>query len=59
MTAAPGPIDHDALDTTCDGLFLIIDTARHNGFPPRDTDIREHIRTCRECFDANAGLIEG
>jgi hypothetical protein len=51
-------IDLNALNTTCDGLFLLVDTARHNGFTPDDADIREHIRTCPKCFDVNAEHLD-
>lgn len=47
------------LDTTCDGLFLLLDTAKHYGFTRDDAEIIEHIRECRDCFDRNAEHIEG
>jgi hypothetical protein len=44
---------HEALDTTCDDLFLIIATARHNGFEIDTKEIIEHIEACRECQERN------
>lgn len=40
----------DALDTSCDGLFLIIDTAQHNGgaLPDRQ-DLEDHVYGCARC----------
>lgn len=54
----PDMIDREELDTTCDGLFTLLDTARHNGFTRDDTEIAEHIRDCADCFDRNAGLLD-
>lgn len=47
----------NALDTSCDGMFFILDTAKHNGWTPDSAEIAEHIRECRECFDRNSDLI--
>ncbi len=33
----------------CDGLFLIQDTAKHNGFTPDPQEVVEHISGCAEC----------
>lgn len=33
----------------CDGLFLIEDTARHNGFEPDSQEVTDHIAECAEC----------
>ena len=35
----------------CDGLFLIEDTARHNGFEPDLAEIHEHLLSCEECTE--------
>jgi hypothetical protein len=48
----------DALDTTCDALFLIIDPARHNGTTPDLDDIRAHIPTCQACHAINSGFMD-
>jgi len=44
----------------CDGLFLIEDTAKHNGFEPDVAEIHEHLTTCEECSldDAYADWAE-
>jgi hypothetical protein len=47
-------MDFDALDTTCDGLFLLLDTARHNNVTATEEEVAEHIRECPECFERNA-----
>lgn len=39
----------DHLDTTCDGLFLILDTARHGGWVPDFEEVGQHIKSCMEC----------
>jgi hypothetical protein len=45
------------LDLTCDGLFLLVDTADHNGFHCSDAELREHIKECEECFNANYEVL--
>ncbi len=48
----------------CDGLFLIEDTAKHNGFEPDPAEIIDHIIGCNECayemdaFDEYADEME-
>jgi hypothetical protein len=40
----------EAVDTSCDDLFLIIDTAQHNGGSLPDLhDLNEHIHGCEKC----------
>jgi hypothetical protein len=40
----------EALNTSCDGLFLIIDTVQHNnGALPDLDDLQEHIYGCAQC----------
>lgn len=39
------------LDESCDGLFLILSTARHLSIVPDYDDVREHIDTCPECAE--------
>lgn len=34
----------------CDGLFLILDTAKHNGFEVDPQEITDHMTECRECI---------
>ncbi len=34
----------------CDGLFLIEDTAQHNGSEPDVAEIHEHLLSCEECI---------
>jgi hypothetical protein len=41
---------------TCDGMFLLWDTAAHLGNRPTDREIREHIAECEQCSEINAGL---
>lgn len=49
----------DELSTSeCDDLFLIVDTARHNGSAPDMGEIEEHVHTHRECRDRNAWILE-
>lgn len=49
----------DELDTSeCDELFLIIDTARHNGTPPDLDEIRAHLHAHRACWQRNAWRLE-
>lgn len=50
-------ININELSEECDGLFLLLDTARHIGFRRTDEEIREHIRECRECFDRHGDLL--
>lgn len=42
-------IDREELDTSCDGLFLLLDTAVHNGLQVSDEEIRDHVRECNTC----------
>lgn len=42
----------------CDDLFLIIDTARHNGTVPDMDEVTAHVREHRACFDRNAWVLE-
>lgn len=46
-------MDTSNLDTTCDGMFLIVDCARHMGLEPDQEDIEQHVRECADCFDRN------
>lgn len=39
----------DQLDESCDGLFLILDTARHAGCVPDSEEIFYHISQCPRC----------
>ena len=45
------------LNLTCDGLFLLVDTADHNGFHRSDEEIREHVKACEECFNVNYEVL--
>ena len=45
------------LDLTCDELFLLVDTADHNGFHYSDSEIRAHALSCEECFYANSEVL--
>jgi hypothetical protein len=45
------------LDLTCDGLFLMVDTGKHNGFHYSDVELQEHIKGCEECFDVNHEVL--
>lgn len=36
-------------EITCDGLHLIVDTARHNGFRVDVEDVFNHIGECATC----------
>lgn len=49
----------DSLDTSCDGLFLIISTSRHvgGGVPDREA-VEDHVRSCEDCFNRNAWALE-
>ncbi len=51
-------IDTFELNTVCDGMGELLNTARHNGFKRTDAEIREHIRECRECFDVNGEFLD-
>lgn len=33
----------------CDGLFLLFDTAKHNGFSVKPEEVHDHINECDEC----------
>jgi hypothetical protein len=48
----------DRLSSGCDGLFLILDTAKHNGWRPNVKEIKEHIRECPECFQVNSDFLD-
>ncbi|MFD4858378.1 hypothetical protein [Streptomyces atratus] len=48
----------DLLSSGCDGLFLILDTAKHNGRRPSEKKIKEHIRECAECFEVNSDFLD-
>jgi hypothetical protein len=49
----------DGLNTAeCDELFLILDTARHNGTAPDMGEITEHVQGHRACFEHNAWVLE-
>lgn len=39
------------IDTTCDGMFLIVDTARHMGLEPDQEDVEQHVRECDYCVE--------
>lgn len=45
------------LDLTCDGLFLLVDSADHNGFHCSDAELQEHIKGCEDCFDVNSEVL--
>jgi hypothetical protein len=45
------------LDLTCDGLFLLVDSANHYGFRRSDEEIREHVKECEECFNVNYEVL--
>jgi hypothetical protein len=45
------------LDLTCDGLFLLVDTAEHYGFRRSDEEIRAHIKCCEDCFNVNYEVL--
>ena len=45
------------LSLECDELFLLGDTAKHNGFHRSDQEIREHIKGCEECFCVNYEVL--
>jgi hypothetical protein len=45
------------LDLTCDGLFLLVDSAVHYGFRRSDEEIREHVKGCEECFNVNSEVL--
>lgn len=46
------------LDTSCGALFLILDTAEHNGIAPDVQAIQDHVRSHQECYDMNAWVLE-
>ena len=50
-------IDVFELDTTCDELFGLVDTAKHNGFHRTDAELCEHIQGGRECCDVNGEVL--
>lgn len=50
-------IDVNELSEECDGVFGLLDTARHNGFRRTDAEIVKHIRECRPCFDRHGDLL--
>lgn len=50
-------MDANALDTTCDGLFLIVDTAQHDGWSVDEAEVKAHIRECAACFERNGEYI--
>lgn len=45
------------LSLECDELFLLVDTAFHNGFRRCDAELQEHIKSCEECFDVNGWAL--
>lgn len=48
----------DALDTSCEALFLIIDTKKHVHALPSMDELSEHIHAHRECFERNAWTLD-
>lgn len=59
MTAeALTPEEVFSIDTGCDGVFAIVDTARHGGWPVTLTDVEEHVRECRACSVVNHFVLE-
>ena len=46
-------IDVTELSEECDGMFILLDTARHNNFRRTDAEIVEHIRECQGCAERN------
>ncbi len=38
------------LDESCDGLFLLLDEARHGGEAPDLDEIYEHVTSCLDCL---------
>lgn len=43
-------------ESECDGIFLILDAARHNGWSVKRSEIREHVAECRSCQRENGDL---
>lgn len=41
------------METDCDGLFLIFDTARHNGWTVDQSEVTDHIAECTTCQEAD------
>lgn len=46
------------LDTSCDDMFLIVDTAKHGDWPVTITDTEEHVRECDWCSVSNHFVLE-
>lgn len=46
------------LNESCDGLFLILDTARHGGWVPDFEEVGRHIDTCDTCQSLGNELSE-
>ena len=57
MTELTYDIDTSELSEECDGMFLLLDTARHGGFRRTDQEIVEHIKDCEECFEQHSEYI--
>lgn len=45
----------DDIDTTCDGMFLIVDTARHNGWDVDPDEVQAHLAECGTCHALGLG----
>jgi len=42
----------DSIDTSeCDGLFLLIDTARHGGWIVTQDEVADHVAECGTCVE--------
>lgn len=39
----------EGLDESCDGLLLILDTARHGGWSPDCDELVGHVESCEIC----------
>lgn len=56
-----GMTDEELFDIReqCDGMFRILDTARHIGLSPKLTDVQDHVWECVEfCREQNSGILD-
>ncbi len=37
-------------EAVCEGMFLLMDTAQHNGFTVTRQEVLDHIDGCPQCF---------
>jgi hypothetical protein len=46
----------EIIESHCDGIFGILDTARHNGWGVKRHEVRAHVNECESCQEHNSDL---